>query len=242
MEFKSPARCARQAVRYIRVPNSDPSIPLPALETPSDAASAHTYPPNGPEVFRREQYVVNLYGTANPSLRAVTMPGGTTWRWCHDDICSPTQDFSLPPIFALPDISNAGKPKLPSIVVPSSPVEDRERHHSPQLSTAWGWEPDPSCTDARQWWEHCGLKPFFSSSPGRTAIEDDGSSTDDEDTDMDLDIEDSDEVGNFCVAQWPLDPVPVPSGTLQPAKIVVSSSPSPVLHRPLKRRASDAML
>ncbi|KAG8922943.1 hypothetical protein FRC01_013416 [Tulasnella sp. 417] len=280
----------REAVcRYTSLPNSDPSIPLPSLalkyhNNPAcfSGFGGHLYPPNGPEVFHREQYIVNLYGTTNPSLRAVTMPAGTTWRWCHDELplCEREEErssvspaptlrercpsppafdhpFAAPPVIALPELPKP-QPKLPqspklapvevrpAAVVPSSPVGGR-RQSSPALSTAWGWEPDVACVEARAWWEECGLKPFHSASPGVSETEvDEDYDCEMEDTDVEEEeeLDDDDRVALFhpypprtnskiVMPVEILDDEPTSPPTLKAA--VIPSSPRPSL----KRKAVD---
>lgn len=238
---------------YVRTPSSDPSDPLPALADSPELAWRHAYPPPGADLFRREAYVVNLYGRTNPALRSVTMPAGTTWHWGledHDDHqqqqqqqrppsvnFSPLPSSTIPSNFAPPlplSIVTADLPSLfPAPIVPSSPT-DTYRQASPALSTAWGWEPDPSCVEARAWWEQWGLKPFQSASPGiSTTVGDDDDDDDDDgcDTDVDEDEDDEDEMLLQDVKMKEVEvlmtPRIVPSSvpSQAPERIVVKSQP-----------------
>ncbi|KAG8904067.1 hypothetical protein FRB99_002338 [Tulasnella sp. 403] len=287
---------------YDSAPNSDPSIPLPALLFPHRSHPStmvpgyggevppsglpprrpHVYPPNGPDVFRREQYIVNLYGRTNPCLREVTMPGGTTWRWVPGEIdgspssastatLSDDDHFAFPPLLttpqlplgdlSLPPLPEAlkvqDKPKLrtPSpIVVPSSPMPLRDRHNSRSIpgthvrhphspSAAWGWEPDPSCVEARAWWEQCGLKPFHLASPvgstDETEVGDDAFDLTDGETDIECDEEEEPDHFTFNMripaSAFAKVPVPsFPSEALEAPSFIVPTCPVP--RQMLKRR------
>ncbi|KAG8845872.1 hypothetical protein FRB96_002240 [Tulasnella sp. 330] len=166
---------SRSLLYYVRQPSCDPSDPLPPLLLSSPSSPSHAYPPSGPDLFRRELYIVNLYGNSNPGLRSVTMPSGTTWHWGLEHMYSPpsspssTDDFGHlhhVPSLGSPDHNDGALTHAP-IFVPSSPTL---RQASPALSTAWGWEPDVSCVEARAWWENWGLKPFHQNpSPGTSS-------------------------------------------------------------------------
>lgn len=217
-----PQRVSRPPVfascQYRKRPSSDPSIPLPPImPTMATLELGYPYSPSGPEVYRREQYLVNLYGKTNPCLREVMMPSGTIWRWGPDNQLSPAVPQSLLPIISS-DVHI-------SPVVPSSPTASL-RSSSPPFFTAWSWEPDRACVEARAWWEEWGLKPLGITDPDETEVDDDSVECDE--TDVDEEDEDEDMAILF-------EPSVVP--TKVPSSVVPSSD-----CRGFKRSACEAGL
>ncbi|KAG8997839.1 hypothetical protein FRB94_007410 [Tulasnella sp. JGI-2019a] len=239
-----------QQLHYIRRPSCDPSDPLPPLF----ANSSHAYPPLGPDLFRREQYIVNLYGSTNPALRSVSMPSGTIWHWGLEQADEDQYHHDFHPHSHPHSSQHASCDHQTSpTIVPSSPTL---RQVSPALSTAWGWEPDLSCLQAREWWEHWGLKPFHQNpSPGvsstSTAVgeeeEEDYEWTGDDDIDCEEDNKEeettiTDRARKALEALLAVPPMVVPSSSptvipFAPMRpVVVPSQPAPA--RCLKRRSS----
>lgn len=151
---------------------------------------------------------------------------------------------SSPSIFAVspPVVRSSGATDvlLPAPIVPSSPVVDTFRQASPALSTAWGWEPDAACAEARAWWEQWGLKPFQSASPGHstTVGEDDDDDDELEEDALDTDVEEDDEDEEMMVAHGGarkpeaelvkevevlMSPRMVPSMPISPERVVIKS-------------------
>ncbi|KAG8967541.1 hypothetical protein FRC03_009794 [Tulasnella sp. 419] len=224
---------AQGPTHYVETPNSDPSVPLPPL---TSSNQSHPYPSSGPDLFRREQYIANLYGSTNVSLRNVRMPSGTQWKpSSHDDDEEPSlhseifdfhHDLCSQPLsprlhhrrITVPTVGPRDAPSQipsslspPQVIVLSAPASvPSVQYRTP----CWGWEPDRSCVDARRWWEECGLKP-----PSPISSFDDSTEVESDDEDVDMSSEAGTDVEEAVKGR------PGKSEESEPCQRLVSSQP-----------------